>query len=63
MTHGPPTAKVEANEIVRKVITVDSYGLVQKKLMVANRGFPPEWCIFTILYISCLRYTILVGNP
>ena len=29
--------------------------------VVYFEGFRPEWCISTI--ISCLRYTILVGNP
>ena len=26
-------------------------------------GSQPEWCISTIYQLSCLRYTILVGNP
>ena len=33
----------------------------RKECIIYIEGFPPEWCISTVL--SCLRYTILIGNP
>ena len=61
MSVGETSKDVYACQNISNVWNLVGHRCVEDVMKETNRGFPTR--MVYLYYISCLRYTILVGNP